>query len=606
MTFWPPQVERAGWTGDQVWVGVDLLKADGSELRELSRRQVSKSYQEGRARILGWSSDASALLVLSGNEQGELLRLDVRSGEAYNLTDRVVATGFYHGADLSPDGTKVAFVSPEAAAEECPYPYGLPTSLWMVNVEGGDLTRLVEPTCNLGVVSWSPDGARLAYTIVGHPQGGSNGAYVVNLATRALTRLTRPAEGFDVKVDWTPDGSHILVQRRPCIGCDVPGYGQAVLVPAVGGEEELLATAWAFGGFAPDGRHYAYASEPEGLSLASMDLHEKLTLVESDPRFEFVNVIWSPDGQRLAFVRQQTCGFHRYAVRVDGSDLAELPLLLEGGVLSPDGRKLAFARMADGEQVALWVADADGTSERQLVDMPAYYRVAWAPDSQRIAFLTYTGGKAYVVGIDGTGLTELATDVKEDSLAWSPDGSQLAYISVGHVWVRQLGSSEARPLASGDSYLEWSPDGDRLLFSAGADLFVLEVAAGKIVTLARSSAPLSQPARCGQTQSARWSWSPDGQRVAFSREDGLYVVPVDGGAPEKLFQWGCGHGKPVWSPDGQQLAVVAVDQPEPGIYIVNSDGSDSARLVSGYTAADDIAWSDDGQELFFTLLFACL
>jgi Tol biopolymer transport system component len=51
------------------------------------------------------------------------------------------------------------------------------------------------------------------------------------------------------------------------------------------------------------------------------------------------------------------------------------------------------------------------------------------------------------------------------------------------------------------------------------------------------------------------SWSPDGKMLAVAGHDdkgpGLFVVPVDGGAPVRLYDKLC--YLPVWSPDGRYI-----------------------------------------------------
>jgi dipeptidyl aminopeptidase/acylaminoacyl peptidase len=90
---------------------------------------------------------------------------------------------------------------------------------------------------------------------------------------------------------------------------------------------------------------------------------------------------------------------------------------------------------------------------------------------------------------------------------------------------------ELATLASGPADAEpalpaWSPDGQRLLYSAddggSARLFSVDLGSGQ-------SAPLSQ----GSANSVVASWSPDGKRITFgSDRDGVwqvYVMDVDGG-----------------------------------------------------------------------------
>jgi Tol biopolymer transport system component len=55
------------------------------------------------------------------------------------------------------------------------------------------------------------------------------------------------------------------------------------------------------------------------------------------------------------------------------------------------------------------------------------------------------------------------------------------------------------------------------------------------------------------------SWSPDGNRIAFTanqpgRPSKIYIVPVDGGAPQQAMSTDQDENDPTWSPDGKSLA----------------------------------------------------
>ena len=74
------------------------------------------------------------------------------------------------------------------------------------------------------------------------------------------------------------------------------------------------------------------------------------------------------------------------------------------------------------------------------------------------------------------------------------------------------------------------------------------------------------------------SLSPDGKRIAFVSDLGalpeLYVVPLEGGAPERITSLQDPVGSVTWSPDGAWLAVSVA----PGggmnqqVYLVRPDG----------------------------------
>lgn len=103
------------------------------------------------------------------------------------------------------------------------------------------------------------------------------------------------------------------------------------------------------------------------------------------------------------------------------------------------------------------------------------------------------------------------------------------------------------------------------------------------------------------------SVSPDGTQVLFTRDlaDGIWQVPVAGGAPQRLWergQWPC------WSPDGKRVAClsfVTADRGSPGqpgtnlmlfaLWTLSADGTGATVAVDGAgkvlaTRGDRVAW----------------
>jgi len=95
------------------------------------------------------------------------------------------------------------------------------------------------------------------------------------------------------------------------------------------------------------------------------------------------------------------------------------------------------------------------------------------------------------------------------------------------------------------------------------------------------------------------SLSPDGQRMAFSSDDGkrlgVFVVPVSGGKPMLLEELTEPEGiLPVWSPDGQWLAY-ALDQV---LYRASPDGKGREALATLYRWDGwSVRWSPDGTHI---------
>ena len=202
---------------------------------------------------------------------------------------------------------------------------------------------------------------------------------------------------------------------------------------------------------------------------------------------------WSPDGQRIAFLRApllsnrpaDSLGVHRiyiyhlYVVNADGSGLRRLtrnwtyPGQVKQVVWSPDGRTIYFGR---------YVVSTDGSGARRLPYIPL--TAVWSPDGRRIAFVNDTRVRTvglccrvervdiYVMNADGSGRRKLTHDARYNAEpAWSPDGRKIAFLSTRNgnrdIYVINADGSGKRNLTRNpakDVRPSWSPDGRRIAF----------------------------------------------------------------------------------------------------------------------------------------------
>ena len=290
------------------------------------------------------------------------------------------------------------------------------------------------------------------------------------------------------------------------------------------------------------------------------------------------DLVWSPDGNQLAFTRGYPWTADIYVVRTDGSGVRRLtrdPANEAPKAWSPDGRKIVLGRWyrEKDSRNGLYVMDADGSSVHRLgPTFSGAGSVAWSPEGRRIAFVGpsaagSTDTAVYVAKANGSDLRKL-TDPAPDlgSLSWSPDGRNIAFMKraacsvwprcgSAEIWVTNADGSERRRVAAGgiiESALSWSPDGRLLVF-------------------ARKYRP-----------------HPNNPKVRYLYVSEIFRVNADGSGKQRLTN----GGQPLWSPDGDQIAFVRWPGGRGELYLMNPDGSGQRRITStpGYGELT-YAWS---------------
>ena len=218
---------------------------------------------------------------------------------------------------------------------------------------------------------------------------------------------------------------------------------------------------------------------------------------------------------------------------------------------------------------------ADGSGVARLTDDPAYDGMpAWSPDGTQLAFVSERSGAAQVYRMDANGdnVRQLTTDLQNDQPIWLPGGEQIAVRSTdgqGLWWWRvvDLNSDQLVDLteASYDFFFKkesWSPDGKQIAYMSlkeqqgrndgSSQIHVKAIDGSYDLTLTDNIWANINPV-----------WSPDGKALAFLSEMhgeynifALYVMNADGGNARQI-------SEPIftesavfsWSPDGKQIAI---------------------------------------------------
>jgi len=94
--------------------------------------------------------------------------------------------------------------------------------------------------------------------------------------------------------------------------------------------------------------------------------------------------------------------------------------------------------------------------------------------------------------------------------------------------------------------------------------------------------------------------SPDGQRIAFTAQGAIWVVPFAGGPATRITPWTIEPTQPVWSPDGKVIAFqnYTLDG-NWHIWTVQPDGRDAKEITTGFFDDREPAWMPDGSGLVF-------
>ena len=375
----------------------------------------------------------------------------------------------------------------------------------------------------------SPDGARIAFAWDGDGNGveveHQYDLYVQSARGGGPTRLTtHPAD--ERSPAWSPNGEEIAFVRCGGGSCSIS------IVDAAGGDERLVV----------------------------------------DPDLVIQDLVWSPDGQMLAFSgrRGQQGAYSVHLLPLDGSQPQRLtsPTSTYPGDLnpafSPDGRALAFVRTAlDGRQDVAVVTVQGGVVRRLAREQKGVTGLDWTADGREVIYAANREGAAglWRVGVNGG---------EPRWVALGTDGGEIASPSVarqgdGVAFARQMVRSQ-----------------------------IVEVASGS-----EGTQPLLQSTRDDRQPAV----SPDGQNFAFisTRSGGHEVWKAwpDGRNAERLTTFdGARVSAPRWSPDGRSLVVSARAEGNADIFLVLSGGTTRALTTD---PADDVApsWSVDGEWVYF-------
>src|SRR5438445_4478622 len=291
-------------------------------------------------------------------------------------------------------------------------------------------------------VRLSPDGARIAYTVVTQDQPGrpQRQLFVMTVADGRSVRLggNEPAS----TPEWSPDGRLVAFKGT------------------VGGKKGLT------------------VSRPDGSGLRFLG---EMTGTNSPLTFEGRTIAWSPDSKRIAFV-SATPGPE---TALAGGD----PVVITRYLYKPDAEE-GLTRFNDNRRRHIFIVDVEGGEPRPLTTGDfEEHSIEFSPDGREIAFVSnrepdpdlFYNPDLFVIRVDDGSIRRLtATESAEFQPRWSPDGKSIAFLGTRrgltdlettmedtHVWVAAADGSGRRELGrevdNRQQSPAWSADGSAVL-----------------------------------------------------------------------------------------------------------------------------------------------
>ncbi len=307
------------------------------------------------------------------------------------------------GPQLSPDGSQIVYTRSWVDRLHDRWE----SALWIMKVDGTRNRFLTKGSD----AHWSPDGTRIAYIAEGEPKGSQIFVRWMDAegATSQITRLTEsPSE-----LDWSPDGRWLsfamLVRHSTAWTLSMPKPPEGASWTAAPRIVDRLHYRQDRRGFMEDGYLHLFLVPADGGTPRQLTSGDWNVGARFDGLSVGVGYSWTPDGGSIVVdgfkdpnADHNYRSSHLYVVTVaDGAirQLTNRPGTWSGPVVSPDGRRVAFAGYdaADVSYQAddLWLIDLDGTGMRKISGTmdrdPA--NVHWAPDG---------GGVYFTVGDRGT------------------------------------------------------------------------------------------------------------------------------------------------------------------------------------------------------------
>ena len=395
---------------------------------------------------------------------------------------------------------------------------------------------------------------------------------------------------FQAQTDLYAQGTRLL--RQPAISATSIAFeygGDIWVTEKNGGNARRITSTAAVEGnphFSPDGNTIAFNSNRSGIPAVYTVPSEGGTPTRLSwyPSASFPRG-WSPDGKQILYASGRETAptqFNRlWTVSVKGGPATSTPAPWAfEGKYSPDGTKMVIDRVSrwdgewrhyrGGQNTALQVLDLKTLAEQAIPNEGSMdIHPIWLNDE--IFFLS---DRDFIMNV------------------WAYNTSTKA--------LRQV-----TKLATGD--IKWlEGNGKELVYEHNGYLHLLDPASGKskqVEINVTGDFPWAETRSENVTSKiTSASLSPTGKRILLEARGEIFTVPVENGDARNLTQSsGAADRRPIWSPDGKQIAWFSDKDQNYALYIRDQEGLKEARKISigESKLAWEPVWSPDGKYIAF-------
>lgn len=219
--------------------------------------------------------------------------------------------------------------------------------LYIQNGDGSGTERLTNTSENERFPAISPDGLQIAYVV----QFAGKYIYVMDSDGSDARQITKSAWNSDPS--WSPDGNKLVIRRS--------------------------------------------SNSDAQSDIFSVDLNSgELQNITNTPTDREDNPDWSPDGKRLVYGVYKDGDSELFTISPDGSGKTQLTdndISDVEAEWSPDGSKIAFVRNLPETNRKVHIMNADGSGVYELTHQFSQERSpSWSPDGSKMVYMVYSEG----------------------------------------------------------------------------------------------------------------------------------------------------------------------------------------------------------------------